>query len=75
MNVLIKDRKKEIELIRMALNMAEVGVNYETTELIITVIEQQKKLGGKFSLEDGCNIFSEWQNKWNNYYESNLKKK
>lgn len=35
MEVKIKDRKEEIEFLRMACNMAELGIGYQHADLII----------------------------------------
>lgn len=69
MDVKIKDRKLEVEYLRMALNMAEVGVDYPTTDLIIRVNERQQKLGGKFSIKDSVEIYHKWKEEWQNYFD------
>lgn len=68
MTVKIKDRKKEIEILRMALNMADIGVNYETTDLIIRVQNGLNERKDKFNVEDGLKIFYAWKQEWEDYY-------
>jgi len=44
MEVKIKDRKEEIEFLRMACNMAELGIGYQHADLIIRLQERLKNL-------------------------------
>lgn len=67
--VRIKDRKENIEMFRMALNIAEVNVTYEMTDLILKVQVAQLKKGGKFTLKDGIHIYHAWKNDWEKYYK------
>jgi hypothetical protein len=69
MDVKIKDRKKEIEYFRMACNIAEVGVNYTTSDLILRLQERLKEKNGEFSLDDGVEIFYKWRQDWEKYNE------
>lgn len=69
MDVKIKDRINEIEFIRMALNMVQIGVDYPNADLINRTMKELKKLKGKFSLKDGCDILYEWKEDWRNYAE------
>ena len=74
-NVKIKDRKKEIEFLRMALNICELGVNYEQADLIIRINKKVEKMGGKFSLEDGIEIYHKWKHDWLEYYDPKNQRK
>ena len=56
MNVKVKDRKDNIEFVRMALNLAEIGVDYPNADLIVRIMERLNELKGKFSLKDGIDI-------------------
>ena len=69
MEVKIKDRNKEIEFLRMACNMAEIGIDYQHADLIIRLQERLKKLKGKFSISDGVEIHHKWKQDWQNYFE------
>jgi hypothetical protein len=73
MEVKIKDRKEEIEFLRMALNMAEIGIGYQHADLIIRLQERLKKLKGKFSIMDGIEIHHKWKQEWQNYFEEQSK--
>lgn len=64
---LIKDRKKEIEYLRMALNMCEIGVNYVQTDLILRVIARLEKRRGNMNINDISKILTEWIQDWNKY--------
>lgn len=70
MDVKIKDRKENIEYLRMALNMAEVGVRYIDADLIIRISERLKKLNGKFSIKDGADVHHKWKEDWEGYFEA-----
>lgn len=70
MKVEIKDRKKDIEYLRMALNMVEIGVDYEITDLIIRVANELKKRGDGFSIDDAVHILYEWKIDWQEYFKA-----
>jgi len=74
MDVKIKDRKTEVEYLRFALNLTELGVDYITTDLINTVFEAVKKKKGKFNIEDACKIRVAHDEKWSAYFTSLRKK-
>lgn len=74
MEVEIKDRKEEIEHLRMALNMCEVGVDYTQTDLILRVLERLDKLKGEFSISDGVEIHHKHKQEWQTYFEKKYKK-
>ena len=69
MDVKINDRKHEIEYLRMACNMAELGISYTHADLIIRLQERLGKLKGKFSISDGVEIHHQWKEDWANYFE------
>ena len=73
--VKIEDRKEEIEYLRMALAMSEFGVSYEQADLIYQVFKAVDKKKGKFSVEDGVEVFHEWRKVWYNYYDELTKSK
>ena len=73
MDVKIKDRKEEIEYVRMGLNMCEMGVDYPSAELILRVIDRVEKLKGKFSCLDAVDIHHKWKDEWMAYFEANEK--
>ena len=73
MDVKIKDRKEEIEFLRMACNMAELGIGYQHADLIIRLQERLKKLKGKFSISDGVEIHYKWKQDWQNYFDEQSK--
>jgi hypothetical protein len=74
MEVKIKDRKEEIEFLRMACNMSELLINYQQADLIIRIQERLTKLKGQFSIEDGIEIHHKWKQDWGNYFEEQFKK-
>lgn len=74
MKVRIKDRKKEIEYLRMALNLCEIGVDYTHADLIIRVTKALKKMKGDFSLEDGVKVHHKWKEEWEKYFDEESEK-
>ena len=54
--VLIKDRKKEIEYIRIALCMAEIHIDYQIADLINRVLKELDKQKGEFKIDDSIKI-------------------
>lgn len=69
MDVKIKDRKDEIEFIRMALNIVGIGVDYANADLINRTIKELNKLKGQFSLKDGVKLLYDWKDDWRKYAE------
>ena len=69
MEVQIKDRKDEIEYLRMALAITEIGVSYEQAELINNVVNRVRQRKGKFNIHDGVGLLYAWKEKWRGYYE------
>ena len=69
MEVQIKDRKDEIEYLRMALAITEIGVSYEQAELINNVVNKVRQRKGKFNIHDGVGLLYAWKEKWRGYYE------
>ena len=74
MDVKVKDRKKEVEYLRMACNMAELGINYIQADLILRLQERLSQLKeGKFSIDDGVKIHYAWKQEWQKYFEEQAK--
>lgn len=73
MSVDIKDRKDEIEWLRMALNMCEININYTHADLIIKIVKELNSLKGNFSICDGVEIHHKWKEKWDEYYKQKNK--
>lgn len=73
MEVKIKDRKEEVEFLRMACNMGEIGIGYQHADLIIRLQERLKKLKGNFSISDGVEIHQKWKEDWQRYFEEQSK--
>lgn len=71
--VKVKDRKKEIEFLRMACNMAELGIAYQHADLILRLQNKLSELKGKFSIDDGIEIHHKWKKYWENYFEQQSK--
>ena len=69
MEVQIKDRKDEIEYLRMALAITEIGVSYEQAELINNVVNKVRQRKGKFNIHDGVGLLYAWKEKWRSYYD------
>lgn len=70
MDVKIKDRKTDVEHLRMACNLAELNVGYIHADLILKLQDRLKKLKGKFSISDGVEIHHKWKEDWREYFEA-----
>ncbi len=69
-SVLIKDREKKIEYVRIALAMSGLGLSYQYVDLIDKVLRRIDDLEeGKFSIEDATTIEHKWQEKWLQYHK------
>ena len=66
--VKFEDREYYIEYIRMALNMCEIGVNYQQADLIFNVVNKCDLLGGDLTVEDACDLLSAHKKKWDKYF-------
>ena len=69
MEVKTEDRKEEVEYLRMACNLAELGINYEQADLILKLQKRLSKLNGDFSIKDGVEVYHEWRRYWGEYFE------
>ena len=69
--VKIKDREYSIEYIRMALNMCQIGVDYQQAELIDMVVRECDRLGGDLTVEDACKILYAHKARWDKYFNEN----
>lgn len=68
--VKIKDRKKDIEFLRMGLNMCGIKVDYTHTDLISKVFTIVNEKKGKSDMKDMSLILAEWETHWNEYFRS-----
>ena len=68
MEVKIKDRKKDVEMLRMALCMSEIWVDYQQADGIMTVLQKLEEKKEQFTLYDGVEIFRSWKKKWEQYF-------
>ena len=69
MSVKIKDREKSVEYLRLALVMAEIGIDYETCELIKKMNSEVTRLKGSFTVDDASRIKAEWVERWESYHK------
>lgn len=74
MDVKVKDRKKEIEYLRIACNMAELCINYTQADLILRLQERLKKKKDSFSISASVEIHHKWKDDWDYYFEKQSKK-
>lgn len=68
-DVKIKDRKEQTEFLRIACNMAELGINYIQADLILRLQERLKEREGNYTITDSVNIHSEWMKEWELYFK------
>lgn len=65
--VKMKDRDKEIEMLRLALNVSGIYANYQQAELINNIVQKFNELKGNFTIDDGYDILMNWKKKWEEY--------
>jgi hypothetical protein len=63
----IKDRREEVEYLRIILAMAEFGVSYVQADLINRCVKLRNEKGGDAVVSDGVDVFWEWKRHWNDY--------
>lgn len=73
MSVKIKDRDINVEMFRIALNIAEISICYETADLVYTIHKAHKKKGGEMTMSDSLDLKAEHEEKWLKYHVDNKK--
>ena len=74
MKVPQKDRTDELEIIRLALNMAEIYVDYQHSDLINRIFKGIEKRKWNFNVKDICQIKGAWEKDWQEYYKKKEEK-
>jgi len=69
MDVKIKDRKTDIEYLRLSLVLSGVQIDYATTDLINDLFSAVKKKKGKFSISDAAEISAAHEAKYQDYFK------
>lgn len=75
MEVKIKDRKEDVEFFRIACNMAKINLDYIHADLILKLQERLQKMKGGYAISDSVEIYAEWKEYWDNYFEELTLKK
>jgi len=70
MEVDVTHRKTEVEHLRMACNMAELGISYTQADLIVRLQEKLNKLKGELTIEDCIGVYHKWKEDWQKYFEN-----
>lgn len=70
MQVEIKDRKEDVELFRMACNVAEIGIDYQTADLLLRISKLTDEKKGELSLSEVTAVRLKWSMDWNVYFET-----
>ncbi len=66
-DVKFKDREDSTEYLRLALVLAGINTDYQTTDLIQRLFKGVEELGGGFSLKDEIQIQKDWAHYWQSY--------
>ena len=69
MSIPMKDRSSKVEQFRIDLAMCDIGVNYETADLIDMILTVSKKQGDKFNIKHTIKIKIAHEEKWRRYFE------
>jgi hypothetical protein len=60
MTVKAHDRKTEVEMIRMALNMCNISVGYQHADLINRIVTGLQKTKGDMSIKEVIEMHNNW---------------
>ena len=71
--VAVKDRQRDVEYIRIALNCVEIGIGYRQADLINRTLVVLARNKGKFSISDAADIQVKWEKDWTDYFEEKKK--
>jgi len=71
MDVKIKDRDQKIEMLRLALNTADFGIEYWGLILFLRIQEAYAKKGGKMNMMDAAKVRATWEAERTAYDEKN----
>mgnify|MGYP005998886847 CR=1 FL=1 len=64
-----EDREERVNVLRLALNSMGIGVNYQTTDLILKTVDKIDSDIDSFSLKDVAKLQVDDESKWNKYFE------
>ena len=73
MDIDIKDRVKDVEYLRLALNCCDLAVDYKTSLLIHLVSEKIIASNGNCTINEIVNINCEWKRNVEKYFEQTKK--
>ena len=63
------EREKEVNNVKIALNLVGINVDYPTTELITKSLEVLKEMDDEMNIEDASKIQVAWEEKWKEYFD------
>ena len=69
MKIKLEDRDLRIEYYRLAINMVGISIDYQTTDMIATLIRRIDDIGGDFTLKDAVRIQVECGQRWEEYFK------
>jgi len=74
MKIKLEDRDLRIEYYRLAINMVGISIDYQTTDMIATLIRKIDAIEGAFTLKDAVRIQVECGEKWKEYFAKQIDK-
>ena len=72
--VKIADYEEKQQLMKLALNLVGIPIDYITVDLVVSTLNVLEQKGEKMDLKDAVKIKSLHEQKWDNYFKKQQKK-
>jgi hypothetical protein len=67
--VKISDYEEKQQMLKLALNLVGIAIDYITIDLVVSTLDVIEKKGLKMDLQDAVKIKSFHEEKWENYFK------
>jgi hypothetical protein len=67
--VSISDYEEKKHMLKLALNLVGIAIDYITIDLVVSTLDVLEKKGVKMDLHDAVKIKSTHEEKWENYFK------
>lgn len=67
--VKISDYEEKQQLIKLALNLVGIPIDYKTVDLVVSTLNILEQKGEKMDLKDAVKIKSNHEKKWDTYFK------
>lgn len=72
--VKIADYEEKQQLMKLALNLVGIPIDYITVDLVVSTLNVLEQKGEKMDLKDAVKIKSTHEKKWDTYFKNQQKK-